>query len=87
MDNFKHKLYMARNLWERGTTPFPIVYFMPIRKDYIQMSLFPGTPKSQNWDFCYPKTLDIHIFLKSSFFFENLKAISYSPQKDLSNGV
>ncbi len=53
------------------------------------MSLFPETPKweSQNWDSCCPRTLDPHIFLKISFFFENLKVISYSHQKDLSNGV
>ncbi len=53
------------------------------------MSLFLGTPKweSQNWDYYCPKTLDVHIFFKSIFFFENVKAIIYNPQNDLSNNV
>jgi len=28
-----------------GTTPLPIVYYVPLHEDYIQMSLFPGIPK------------------------------------------
>ncbi len=41
-----------------------------IHDNYIQMALFLETPKweSQNWDSYYPKTLDTHIFLKSSLF-------------------
>jgi hypothetical protein len=35
---------MARNLWEEDT-PLPIVYYVPLHADYIQMSLFPKTPK------------------------------------------
>jgi hypothetical protein len=33
-----------------GTTPLPIIYSMPLCGDYIQMALFPETPKweSQN---------------------------------------
>jgi len=35
----------------RGTTPLPIVYFVPFHEDYIQMLLFLKTPKweSQDW--------------------------------------
>jgi hypothetical protein len=66
-DNLKHKFYIARNLWEEAPLPSPIVYFVPFHKDYIQMSLFPGTPK---WVFYCPKILDAHIFLKSSLFWE-----------------
>jgi hypothetical protein len=40
--------------------------------------------ESQNWDLCCPKTLDIHIF-SNQVYFENMKAISYSPQKDIFN--
>jgi len=34
------------------------------------MTYFFKTPKweSQNWDYCYLKTLDIHILLKTNFF-------------------
>jgi hypothetical protein len=42
--------------------------------------------ESQNWDFCCLKTLDIRIFLKSSFFWDHARALYYS-QKDISNGV
>ncbi len=71
-----------------GPTPFFIVYFLPLCGDYIQMSLFFKTPKweSQNWDFCCPRTLDAHIFLKSSLFWKWNK-ISYRHQKVLFNGV
>ncbi len=41
---------------------------------------------SQNWDFYCPKTLNVHIFFKSTFL-EHAKVISYNPQKDLSNNV
>ncbi len=69
-DNLKHKLYIARNLWGRSTTPLPIVHYLPLCKDYIQMSLSPGILKweSQNWDSYCPKTLIAHIFFKSSIF-------------------
>jgi hypothetical protein len=52
------------------------------------MALFPKTLKweSQNWDFCCPETLDARIFFKTSYL-EHEREISYSPQKDLSNGV
>jgi hypothetical protein len=44
-DNLKHKFYTDRNFWEEAPLPFPIIYFVPLCEDYIQMSLFPGTPK------------------------------------------
>ncbi len=45
-----------------GITPLPIIYYVLLHKDYIQMSLFLGIPNGS------PKTLDVHIFLKSSLF-------------------
>jgi hypothetical protein len=53
------------------------------------MSLFPMTPKweSQKWDFCCPKYLDAHFFPQMKSFFDNVKQISYSLQKYLSNDV
>jgi len=48
-DNLKYKLYTAYNLWEKNTTPFPIVYFVIFHGGYIQMTFFPDTPK------CSPK--------------------------------
>jgi hypothetical protein len=49
-----------------GTTPLPIIYSMPLHKDYMWMSFFPETFKweSQNYDFYYLKNLDVHIFFK-----------------------
>jgi hypothetical protein len=41
---------------------------------------------SQNWDSCYFKTLDIHIFFKSNFL-KHTRKKSYNLQKYLSNSV
>ncbi len=38
------------------------------------------------WNFGCSKTLNAHIFFKSSLF-EHARTITYSPQKDFSNGV
>jgi len=43
--------------------------------------------ESQNWDSYCPETLDIHILLKTNFFWEHVKAMSNNPQKNISNGV
>jgi hypothetical protein len=53
-----------------GTTPLLIVYFVPLHRDNIQMLLFLEIPKweSQNWNYYYPKTLNIHILPKSRLF-------------------
>jgi hypothetical protein len=71
-----------------GTTPLPIIYYVPLCKVYIQMSFFPRTPNGS------PKTrtlvipkLWMLIFFSNKVFFDNEKEISYSPQKDLSNDV
>jgi hypothetical protein len=37
----KHKLYTAPQPLGGSTTPFPIIYSMPLCGDYVQMSLFP----------------------------------------------
>ncbi len=37
----KHKLYTAPQPLGGSTTPFLIIYFMPLCGDYVQMSLFP----------------------------------------------
>ncbi len=67
---------------------FLIIYLMPLRQDYIQMSLFPGTPK---WS---PKTRTLivpklwtFISLSNQVEFENAKVIHYNPQKNISKGV
>jgi len=49
---------------------------------------FPTTPtwELQNYNFYCPKVLNVHFF-SSQVYFENLRAISYSPQKNLSSDV
>ncbi len=41
----------------RSTTPLPIVYYVPLHRDYIQISLFLGILEweSQNLDSYYPQ--------------------------------
>jgi len=53
-----------------GTISLPIIYFVPLRGDYIQMLLFLRTPKweSQNWNSYCLKFLDIHVFFNLSIF-------------------
>jgi hypothetical protein len=41
-DNLNHKFYTTCNLWEEA--PLPSLYSVPLHRDYIQMSLFFGTP-------------------------------------------
>jgi len=69
-DNLKHKLHTRLQPLGGGITPLPIIYFVPLRRDYIQMSLFLETLKWEfpNQDSYCPKTLDAHIFFKSSLF-------------------
>ncbi len=59
----------------RGTTPLLIVYFVTLHKGYIQIAFFHKTPKweSQNWE--------------SRNYFEHVRAMIYSLQKDLFNSV
>jgi hypothetical protein len=64
-DNFKQKLLQGLEPLGRGTIHFPIVFSVTLHGGYIKMTFFPKTPK---WNFCCFKTLDIHIFLKSSIF-------------------
>jgi hypothetical protein len=87
-DNFKHKFHTASYLWEEAPLLSPRVYFIPLRKDYIQMSFFFGTFKweSQIGTFAIPK-LWMLIFFSNKIIFESLKTISYSLWKYLSNGV
>ncbi len=44
-DNLKHKFYMAHNLWEEASFPSLLKPYVPLHDDYIQMSLFLGSPK------------------------------------------
>jgi hypothetical protein len=67
-----------------GTTPLPIVYYVPLHKDYIQMSLFLETPKTGT--LVIPKAWPL-ISFSNQIIFENVRAISCSPQNDLSNNV
>ncbi len=79
-DNLKLKLYTACNLWDEAPLPpYNILYAFP--RGLHPNVIFP-------WDYCYPKTLDVHIFLKSSFFLkvkgqylitlENIFSVVYS---------
>jgi hypothetical protein len=67
-----------------GAIPLPIVYFVPLYKDYIQMSLFLKNPKIGI--LVVPK-LWMLISLSNQIYFENSREIYYSPQKYLSNNV
>jgi len=80
-DNLKHKLSTTFNLWRRHHPPSYNIFCASLWG--LHLSLFPGTPK---WEFCCPKTLDIHIF-SNHIYFENTRAMSYNPQKYLSNDV
>ncbi len=84
-DNFKD---MTHNLWEKAPLPSLIVYSMPFHGDYIQMSLFPRTHKweSQTETFVVSK-LWLLVFFSNQVCCENVRAMSYSPQKDHSNDV
>jgi len=60
----------------RHHSPLPIIYFVSLYEDYIQMSFFFGSPKigslvvPQFWTFT---------FFSNQVFFENTSTISYSP--------
>jgi hypothetical protein len=58
-----------------STTPLPIIYVMTLHGGYIQMALFPAT---QNWESCYFKTLDIHIFSNQAYL-DHAREIYYIP--------
>jgi hypothetical protein len=88
IDNLKDKLYTTHNLWEEAPLPSLIVYSVPLHGDYIQMSLFPWTCKweSQIKTIVVSK-LRLFVFFSNQVCCENVKAISYSLQKDHSNDV
>jgi hypothetical protein len=62
----------GQKVTSQGTISLPILYFVPLRGAYIQMSLFLETSKweSQNLDSYYPKILAVHIFFKSNCFWK-----------------
>jgi hypothetical protein len=49
-DNFKHKLHTVLQPLGGGTTPLPMVYYVPLHGDYIQMLLFFKIPKWESQD-------------------------------------
>jgi hypothetical protein len=71
-----------------GIIPLPIIYYVPLLMDYIQISLFlglsSGSPKIGT--LVVPK-LWMLISFSNQVFFENVRTISYNPQKELSNGI
>jgi hypothetical protein len=87
-DNFKHKLYMAHNLWKKAPPPSLIIYFMTLHKGYIQMVIFPNTSEweSQNWDFYCFEFWTVRSSSNQAFM-EHAKAIYYNLQKHLSSNV
>jgi hypothetical protein len=58
-----------------GTTPLPIIYYVPFHGDYMQMPFFLRSPIIGT--FVVPK-LWMFIFLSNQIFFENERGISYS---------
>jgi hypothetical protein len=61
-DNLKHELYTAHNLWEEA--PLLSLYILCASSQGLHPNvIFP-------WDSYCPKTLDAHIFIKSSSFLE-----------------
>jgi hypothetical protein len=89
-NNLKHKLYLACNLWEEA--PHPSLYYIMCLSTRMtskcHFSLrFPsgsGSPKIKT--FVVPK-LWTFLFFSNQVCFENARAISYSPKKDILNGV
>jgi len=70
-----------------GTTPFPIIYFVTLHGEYIQMAqVFPrlptGSPKIKTFVVSKLWTL---ISSSNQVFLEHARAIIYSLQKDLFN--
>jgi len=79
-DNLKPSFTRPPNLCEEA--PLPSLYY--------NLCLFVGTTSKcqvdQNQDsYCF-KNVDAHVFFKSSFL-KNMRIISYSPPKNLSNGI
>jgi len=65
-----------------GTTPLPIIYFVLLYGDYI-CHFSPGLPSGS---LVVPK-LWTFISFSNHIYFENTRAMSYNPQKYLSNDV
>ncbi len=81
-DNFKHKLYMAHNLWEEA--PLPSLYYTLCLSTRTTFNTLNGSPKTKTFI-----VLEFWTFISFSnqVIFENARAIVYSLQKDISNGV
>jgi len=84
--NFKHKLYMTRNLWEEASLPslHYTLCLLPKMGITSKCHFFFGSPKTRT--FVIPKLWTL-IYFSNHVCFENVKAISYSSQKILSNGL
>jgi len=65
----------------RNITPLPMVYSMILCKGYIQITLFPRISKweSQNYDFYYLETLDVHIYWSKEGLGMQLRIIGIPP--------
>jgi hypothetical protein len=79
---------MAYNFWEEQPLPSHIIYFVPLCGDYIQMSLFLGTPSGSPkiGTFVVPK-LWTFIYFSNQIYFESVRKISYIPWIYISNNV
>ncbi len=88
--NLKHKLYTASKLWEEAPLPSCNILCAFLQGLHPNIT-FPRDSKwePQNWDSCYSKILDVHIFLKSSilkkckhnilYLFKNVQHASIGP--------
>jgi hypothetical protein len=86
-----HKTHHGPDSGEATTFPH-IVFSTPLRRDYIQMALFPGTPKLESWN-C-PETVPVRVPGLWELMTPNCKFRSQwdlnqtcSPRWDLSNNV
>ncbi len=72
----------------RSITPLFIVCFVIVYEGYIQMTYFLGLPSgSPKIGTLFVLKLWMFIFFSNHYCLKHARKISYSPQKDISNGV
>jgi len=84
--NFKHKLYTTHNLWEEASLPslHYTLCLLPKMGITFKCHFFLGNPKTRTF---VVRKLWTLIYFSNQVCFENMKTISYSLQKTLSNGL
>jgi hypothetical protein len=86
-ENFKHKLYMTCNLWEEAPLPSTTLWFFAwVTSKWHFFLGFPNeSPKIGT--LIVPKLWMLISSSNQAYLEHEIKEISYSPQKYLSNGV